>query len=279
MLYLHRILTALATPTGLVMLLLLYALLRRRRGWSRQGWGRRSEGRSTVSPSSWSLWLALALLWLSSAPVVTTPFIRFTEGYTVRLEASDLAAALASNPAPLAPSAAVILGGYTNPAPGPGGQPRTEWADSADRVFAGLELYQAGVVPRLILTGGKLPWMPLSPTDAEFAIPWLLRMGVAQSDLGSTGEVGNTDAEAQAVAQQLPPGAHIVLVTSAFHMRRAAYLFRQAGLRVTPFAVDFRSTQRDFAPQDLLPNPTDAHYFANCVREWIGLFYYWLKSL
>ena len=60
--------------------------------------------------------------------------------------------------------------------------------------------------------------------------------------LASTARVVNTAEEAVAVAALLPPRAPVILVTSAFHMKRAQRLFERRGLRVIPYPVDFQAS-------------------------------------
>jgi uncharacterized SAM-binding protein YcdF (DUF218 family) len=81
--------------------------------------------------------LALALLWLASAPVVSHPFVRFVEGpQVVRLSPEKVEAA----------QAVVVLGGMSTTVragPLPPAFAR-EWSDAADHFIAGLELFRAG---------------------------------------------------------------------------------------------------------------------------------------
>lgn len=91
----------------------------------------------------------------------------------------------------------------------------------------------------------------------------------------------NTAAEAQAVAALMGQLAksvqdmRLILVTSAFHMRRAQLLFEQAGLAVFPFPVDFRvDGNRDFTVLDLLPSAEALKNTDNVLRELYGYVYY-----
>ena len=63
--------------------------------------------------------------------------------------------------------------------------------------------------------------------------------------MASSAPVVNTAEEALAIRQLLRPrergNPRVLLVTSAFHMRRAQRLFERQGLDVVPFPVDFQS--------------------------------------
>ena len=64
----------------------------------------------------------------------------------------------------------------------------------------------------------------------------------------------------------------VVLVTQAFHMPRAARLFRAAGLEVVPAPTHFKTAGRSpLGPLDLLPqsNALRNSYFA--LHEWLGI--------
>ncbi len=72
------------------------------------------------------------------------------------------------------------------------------------------------------------------------------------------------------------PGLRYLLVTSAYHMPRSVGVFRKAGLDVAAWPVDFRSR----GPQDLwrfFDKPSEGLRRVDIiVREWLGLFTYWL---
>jgi len=70
------------------------------------------------------------------------------------------------------------------------------------------------------------------------------------------------------------PDDRWLLVTSAYHMPRAVGAFRQAGLNISPFPVDFRTRDAD----DILRFPISVAAGLQradlAVREWIGLVVY-----
>jgi len=63
-------------------------------------------------------------------------------------------------------------------------------------------------------------------------------------------------------------------VTSAFHMRRSALLFSRAGLSVTPFPVDFRTSAAPRSFMDLLPRAGSLESTETALREVYGYLYY-----
>ena len=89
----------------------------------------------------------------------------------------------------------------------------------------------------------------------------------------------NTAEEAAAVAALLRDrgvggvgtAPNDLLVTSAYHMPRAVALFERAGLRVTPFPVDFgQDAARHFSLLDLLPNGRALAETETALRELYG---------
>ena len=131
--------------------------------------------------------------------------------------------------------AIVVLSGGRHPAPGAARV--SEW-DDPDRFLAGLDLYRAGKAPRLLFTGGASPFRPGQPPEGHRYLQEARQLGIPASAMASTPPVVNTAEEAIAIRQLLqrlqssatPP--HILLVTSAFHMRRAQLLFERQGLGV-----------------------------------------------
>lgn len=254
--YLHKILPVFLLPLGISLLLVLAGLLLRCRA---------------------IIWIGLAVLWLCSTPLVSDFMARFVEGWAERSLAVDAVCA----------DAIVVLSGGRVVAPGVAGV--SEWMD-ADRFYGGLELFQAGKAPLLIFTGGWVPWESKAKTEGEILIEYAKTLGVPAKSMVSTGAVVNTAEEAQAVAallaQRHVAGAdqgarpHILLVTSAFHMPRAQYLFTRAGLEVTPFPVDFQvSAGGEVGVMDFLPSAGALAQTEMAWREMYGRLYYGVRSV
>lgn len=253
--YLHKILPVFLLPLGITLLLVLVGLLRRRRA---------------------IIWIGLAVLWLCSTPLVSDFMARFVEGWAERSLAVDAVSA----------DAIVVLSGGRVVAPGVAGV--SEWMD-ADRFYGGLELFQASKAPLLIFTGGWVPWEPKAKTEGEILIEYAKALGLPAKSMVTTGAVVNTAEEAQAVAaflkQRHAIGAvqggrpHILLVTSAFHMSRAQYLFTHAGLEVTPFPVDFQvPAGGELGVIDFLPSASALAQTETAWREMYGRFYYSIRE-
>ena len=66
--------------------------------------------------------------------------------------------------------------------------------------------------------------------------------------MATTPPVVNNAEEASAIRQLLQGQTRVLLVTSAFHMRRSQFLFECHGLQVLPFPVDFQAYGRWSGP-------------------------------
>ncbi|NBP40056.1 MAG: YdcF family protein [Betaproteobacteria bacterium] len=214
------------------------------------------------------VWLALAWLWLCSMPITGNLLIRAAEQGAVRLPAETVQQA----------QAVVVLSGMarTVNAP-PSSTPYVrEWGDAVDRLEGGLALMRAKRAPRLIFTGGRVPWDVLPTTEGDWLMEHARNRGLPAAAISITPPVQNTAEEAQAVAAMLKgsPSPHILLVTSAFHMPRAKALFEAQGLRVTPYPVDFRARTRSFTILDLLPDAEALDNSSIAFREALGRAFY-----
>ena len=136
--------------------------------------------------------------------------------------------------------------------------PHPDMNAGADRVWAGARLYHAGVAPKIIITGVGCQYS---------TIPLLKDLGVPEAAIVPLIGPGNTEEEAKAVAEVLKAAEgtrpRVVLVTSAWHMRRAALLFRQGAdyFDFTPIAADhmastFYGPMHRFELKDLVPSTT-----------------------
>ena len=157
-----------------------------------------------------------------------------------------------------------------------------EWNDP-DRFFAGIELYKSGKGNKLIFTGGFNPYDPDLSPEGRIYSKEVLEYGIPKKDILSTYSVLNTKQEAKAIKQLLdekipPKQKRIILVTSAFHMTRAKFIFEKEGISVQPFPVDFKSTKSVnsilFNPTNWLPSSNSLFNTSFVIRELIGRIIY-----
>lgn len=248
MIYLHRLLPLALSPIALILLLMAWAAFRRSR-----------------VPAL----LAIVLLYAASVPVLSDPLFRAVEQQQLRLMPEAVAPA----------QAVVVLSGMMLHVPGKQAVV-PEWGDAVDRFFGGVELYAAGKAPRLVFTGGLLPWQGDQEPEGQVLRRMALRLGVPADAMVVSGPAQNTEQEAAAVRRLLEPAVQrIVLVTSAFHMSRAKSLFEQAGFVVTPYPVDFRVEVRGITPMDYLPDARAFWRTDLAVRELLGRGYYALRAV
>jgi len=67
----------------------------------------------------------------------------------------------------------------------------------------------------------------------------------------------------------------IILVTSAFHMRRARMLFERQGFEVEPFPVDFQNSDRpNITILSFVPSAQALAKSETAMREGVGMLYY-----
>ena len=181
----------------------------------------------------------------------------------------------------VAPSDGIVVlsGGRHLP---PGNTKIIEWYDP-DRFLAGIDLYNANKSNRLIFTGGKNPITSNLPPEGDIYIKEAISMGLPKEDLFTTNPVNNTLQEAKAIKNLLNNEIplikkRIILVTSAFHMKRAKKVFESEGISVQPYPVDFKSNKSFFSslrnPLNWIPSASSLNKSSRGIREIIGRFIY-----
>jgi len=249
MIYLNKILPVICLPIGLTVVLVGAGLILRKRVLC---------------------WAGLGLLLLLSTGFVSGKLMRWVEGVEDRSVIQDVETA----------DAIVVLSGMIEERKN---APLGEWSGAVDRFEGGVDLFQAGKATLLIFTGGWVPWMPKAKPEGEILAQRAVKLGVPKDKILVTGKAQNTEEEAIAVRQVgrnwwvTGSKPRIILVTSAFHMRRAEMLFRKSGFEVTPFPVDYQTSGNSgITPLSFLPS---AHALARseiAIREIIGFAYYWV---
>jgi uncharacterized SAM-binding protein YcdF (DUF218 family) len=253
--YLSKILPLFVMPISLVLMLVLAALLLLARGRTR------IAGAALVA--------AMAVLWLSSTPLVAEALYR------------NLEARYPPLPLDRVPEAGciVLLGGVLSPPL----QPRvdTELSDAVDRVYKTAQLYRAGKARMVIVTGGEQPWSKSPWAEAELIRDLLVEWGVPRDAIFLEGSSRNTRENA-VYSRNLINSINCetsLLVTSAAHMPRAVAAFRAVGVSIVPVSTDLRVIDKGVpAARDFLPSAAALAMTSEAIREWIGQAFYRLQG-
>ena len=244
MIYINKILPIIFSPLGLIIVLLLFGILRKK-----------------ILPSL----LALLLLTLLSLPLVSNQLIKSLERNYSVISPNELDTA----------DTVVVLSGMLQTIK-QDSMIHYEFSGAVDRIFAGINLLKMGKAQKIILTRGKLPWNKGVP-EGDYLAEFVQSQGIDPNRILLTEIVQNTNDEAKAISRMLPKNSEVILVTSAFHMPRAKKVFQNQNLKIIPYAVDFRSSAKDIDVLDFLPQANAFKDSSFYFREIIGRLYYSLR--
>ena len=211
-----------------------------------------------------SLWAATLLLLLGTNNALVNEALLAWEKPAVALAAVTPA------------DAAVLLTGVAigNKSP----HDRVYLSRGADRFTNALWLYRAGRVRYIVISGGSGSVLHTVGTEAA-GLRTLLRLsGVPDSALLLEERSRNTRENAlftKALLARKPGIRSLVLVTSAFHERRALGCFAQVGLHPQPFPATFYTSDRSWLPDYwLLPNIEALDRWSLLLHEMAGYLVY-----
>lgn len=246
MIYLHKILPLFLSPILLFCLLAMCGLIKNNRKISM---------------------IAIVFLYVVSTPLFAELLFRYAENYEIKQDPKTLPKT----------DAIVVLSGMMHSVPSYKGA-SMEW-DDPDRFFGGIELYKLGKSEKLMFTRGVMPWDKNASGEGEVLKNYAKSLGIPENNIAITDVVQNTEGESIALRKlfkQHKPS--IILVTSAFHMPRAQYIFENNGFVVYPYIVDFRVAIANITPMDFLPSSKSLRLSETAIREAIGLLYYRITS-
>lgn len=259
--YLSKALPPLVYPLGLAVVLLVVSLFLRR-------WPRWQTGLVIA---------AILVIWLGGNRIVSMTVVRSLEWRYAAPAVAPQAEAI------------VVLGGGVNP-PGPP-RPMAEMNEAGDRLTYAAKLYQEGVAPHLLLSGGgvTVDGQQLYP-EAETMAELLTLMGVPREALWLETESRNTYENAVESKRLLDPKGinRIVLVTSALHMPRAVAIYEKQGFDVIPAPTDYLVTEEDWALNtapnlwlqiyNLAPTADQMDKLTDALKEYFGILVYGLRG-
>ena len=235
---LRKFVEALFTPLIFSVVLISVGLLRRRRAVILAG---------------------LLLLLIPSIPAVSNSLCSLLENQYPHLKPEQCPQA----------DAVVALGGFAGEKKQFPGD--IEWYDAVDRFESAVKLVRIQKAPILLLADFK-PWPDDSHTAGNLLRQAAVEHGLSPEAIRIARTASTTADEAEAIKEYLQQngGRRIILVTSALHMSRAAFLFRRAGIECIPFPVDYESDGWEWKWDRLIPTPDAMDKTQRCLHEILG---------
>ncbi len=135
------------------------------------------------------------------------------------------------------------------------------------RVIEGVRLSRMFPGIPVIFTGGVIKGKTAISEVASLAA---VSYGMQPSRIITEKLARNTEEEAQSVFKLIQVKT-IILVTSAFHMRRAFDLFRKTGIQVVPAPTDYLTASGSYSPWDLIPSTGALQKTETACYEYMGL--------
>lgn len=168
----------------------------------------------------------------------------------------------------------VVLGGGNGDGPGVSANNLLS-ASARARLVEGVRLLRVLPEAKLILSG---PAQGRRDSHATVMGRTAIALGLAPERIVTIDEARDTEAEATAVRRRVQE-TPVALVTSAWHLPRAAALFRNAGVYALPCPADFTAHARDpFQFEDLFWRTSALERSTYAVRERLGFLWSWLRG-
>ncbi|MFW5710598.1 MAG: YdcF family protein [Spirochaetota bacterium] len=281
-----KVMTFLFLPPGLIIVLILITVLlitlALRRG---------NHSRRPIQSAVILLTLSAVLLYTLSIEPVSELLLRPLErAYPPLVLSPDAAARSAGSISAAAVDAIVVLGaGTVSHSPEEGGH-TAPGVETLKRLSFAYRIHRRTGLP-IITTGGPPLASSSSQTAAsqagaasEEAGPEALNAGDAMGRyliaLGASPEAvktertsRNTYENAARVAEQYGP-EKVILVTSAYHMPRSAWIFQQIGIEVRPAPTDYKADADGYNLWSFFPTIGSLDDSYKALHEYVGILYY-----
>jgi len=222
--------------------------------------------KSTSIKKKLRIW-ALIVFLVFSNPFIFSQILKTWEGKNEKLQL-------------LTYDAAIVLGGYSS---WNERHKLVSFNESSDRFIQAANLYHSGKVKRILLTGGSGSILKPEEKESEYVKDLLLNMDVDPEDILIESASRNTHENAifcsDLLVENLGINKKFILITSAFHMRRAEACFAKTELQFSPLRVDFQIDDDDYTVVTyILPSATTLDKWQILMKEWIGYLVYWTRG-
>lgn len=158
--------------------------------------------------------------------------------------------------------------------------PRSDIEVRGSRVLKAIRLYRAKAAPTIIMAGGSGDLFGPGFKEALSMKDLAAELGVPEKTIIPEARSRNTRESAVYTKEILSrmKAKKIILVTSAVHLRRSLAVFKKLGIDAVPVASDFLATERKYDPFSFIPESETLWRTSVAVKEYAGIFAYWLMG-
>ena len=166
-------------------------------------------------------------------------------------------------------SCVIVLGGFAGEtSPGKG-----EFNTSADRFIQTIELYDLGRAKHILMTGGSANLVNTKFREANWVAKQFKNVNIPDSALLIEDQSRNT-LENASFSKKILESNHLqppfILVTSAFHMRRATGIFKRAGIDVIPYPCNYLTGSSTVTFDSFIPDAQAISTWDFYLKEVVG---------
>jgi uncharacterized SAM-binding protein YcdF (DUF218 family) len=177
------------------------------------------------------------------------------------------------NPAPVKGpkvySCAIVLGGFASE----GKDGKGYFNGSADRFIQGVMAYKTGRASHILITGGNNSIVPDGFREGAWVKTQLDLLGIPDSAVLIESNSRNTIENAsfsKPILQKAGFKPPYLLITSDFHMRRSAMIFKKHGYDVILYPANYTNGKDEFSFYDLIPQGDSIGAWNTYFKEMVG---------
>lgn len=182
-----------------------------------------------------------------------------------------------SLPASASYSCVIVLGGFTAEDEHRNGY----FSAGADRFIQAIKLKAQGKADRILISGGNASLLPTDFRESDWVASQLKMVRIPDSSIMAENQSRNSYENALFTKQILdnanlkPP---YLLVTSAFHMRRAFSTYKKMGVEVIPFPCNYIAGRAKTRLSDFIPSAWALATWQVYIKEVVGYGVYAIKN-
>lgn len=155
---------------------------------------------------------------------------------------------------------------------------RVYFNNGADRITHTLQLYNAGKLKNILISGGVGFAQEHMSYEANRLKSFLIMAGVPDSVITTETGALNTYENAlysREILNERFPDQNYLLITSAYHMKRASLCLRKQGIEFHEFPAGFMTDRSTMNFDDLfIPRATAVVKWELLIKEWFGILTY-----